>query len=899
MKKAGIIIVAVALLLITGIQAIQVIENKTISGKSVSGSATKEKITGESVTGEATTTSFHLNISVGSVNNSISILQPENITYNFEVYQQFLLNLSTTSNFGVDTWWFSLYDLNHSDTVYENVTFVPPTTFTARKWENRLIAYANNSTGGLINDTIEFYIKINNTAPLISSKTNIFACENSYFSHFFNVTDLNEYIESTTLNINNIFYLSNYTPEPGDYEYSYKVNYTTWAHEIYSDLLNKSNVGGPNNSSYTYTRTIFSYDGEYLSTKTIYITVIEINNPPNVTNPGVQTVYTQGENSTFYHELLANDVEDGNITSGNLTINMSFEGEQLFNISSYGIINFTANSSQSGVHNISICVTDNGLQNPHENASFCNETGINSSTCINFSLTITSDNRPPNITSYWPLNLNFNAVGRVPFYMNVTAEDPDGTIPDIYWYVDNQQTRYEPSSSFGQFYYSFPCGVSGRHVIKVRATDGSADSLMEWNVTVQNVSCEQTTSGGGGVVDKTVCIPKWACGDWGLCRSVKEELEKGLISGEEYRFAKELCEAGGLDENSCGIQERICRDLNRCDALEKIEIRRCLKTDRANCYDKIKNCHSGSCELLVDCGGPCDPCPTCNDGIQNQGEKGVDCEGPCPVECKPEKPSLPQPKYRYSLLLLIILLILYILNKTFRIIEKKTDAQKKIIMSVFLITTLILCMVFLYFYSSYRIGEFVYKKDGKIVGEIKNSSLTLTPLVQWQDGTRTKESVFGIGKVKDLEKEEIEKMLEYENAQEFSLYSWSPSGVASLKTPIRSIEELKNYTVNLNEDCNPSFICGPWSVCEVDYNLYSASESSTYGTKYRYCKDYSGCMANFVYAERCGVRSDVLITEEITPDEESVEIYNMNNEMVAKVTRRIEMGIKKLYIEIR
>ncbi len=48
------------------------------------------------------------------------------------------------------------------------------------------------------------------------------------------------------------------------------------------------------------------------------------------------------------------------------------------------------------------------------------------------------------------------------------------------------------------------------------------------------------------------------------------------------------------------------------------------------CNDGIKNGN----ETGVDCGGSCPPCPTCNDGIQNQGETGVDCGGPCPA-CPP------------------------------------------------------------------------------------------------------------------------------------------------------------------------------------------------------------------------------------------------------------------------
>ncbi len=43
------------------------------------------------------------------------------------------------------------------------------------------------------------------------------------------------------------------------------------------------------------------------------------------------------------------------------------------------------------------------------------------------------------------------------------------------------------------------------------------------------------------------------------------------------------------------------------------------------CNDGIKNGN----ETGVDCGGDCSPCTTCNDGIQNGDESGVDCGGSC------------------------------------------------------------------------------------------------------------------------------------------------------------------------------------------------------------------------------------------------------------------------------
>jgi hypothetical protein len=43
-------------------------------------------------------------------------------------------------------------------------------------------------------------------------------------------------------------------------------------------------------------------------------------------------------------------------------------------------------------------------------------------------------------------------------------------------------------------------------------------------------------------------------------------------------------------------------------------------------------------ETCSTCPQDCGACPTCNDGLQNQGETGVDCGGPCPA-CEPIPPT--------------------------------------------------------------------------------------------------------------------------------------------------------------------------------------------------------------------------------------------------------------------
>jgi len=59
----------------------------------------------------------------------------------------------------------------------------------------------------------------------------------------------------------------------------------------------------------------------------------------------------------------------------------------------------------------------------------------------------------------------------------------------------------------------------------------------------------------------------------------------------------------------------------------------CLGLPKPTCEDGIQNQN----EIGIDCGGPCVACPTCEDGIQNQAETGIDCGGPCtpcPIGCQ-------------------------------------------------------------------------------------------------------------------------------------------------------------------------------------------------------------------------------------------------------------------------
>ncbi len=94
----------------------------------------------------------------------------------------------------------------------------------------------------------------------------------------------------------------------------------------------------------------------------------------------------------------------------------------------------------------------------------------------------------------------------------------------------------------------------------------------------------------------SLCHEKWECASWNVC---------------------------SID----GFQIRTCKDINKCSTTKSKpnEVLTCVYI--GTCFDGIKNQN----EEGIDCDGVCEPCrkASCTDGIQNQGEEGIDCSGPC------------------------------------------------------------------------------------------------------------------------------------------------------------------------------------------------------------------------------------------------------------------------------
>jgi len=394
------------------------------------------------ITGHAVNTTGTVKIFISGQNLRITIRSPQNTTYNFNASDEFFIALNVSANFDVAPsygWKYSLYDMRHDVYVEQNTFFNPNSSITAVRWWNNLTVSAySDIQNKWVNTSVVFYVNVSNSAPVLGNISNpIFVCESNSLSYNFNATDADEDDLVGDISPKNPFYLNSF---------GRIVNMSFY--QIISGVLKKSDVG-------THEEEISVVDPyNAVDTKKTNITVIEINNPPVMVGLGAQTVWTHGANSTFYHQMNVNDIEDGTTNDSNLHFNLSWDGgENLFDINSTtGIMNFTPQKSQIGVYYLTVCVTDNPLSIVPENISLCAPKNADAKTvCDNFSLTVTNKNRAPQIINWTPFNGSLSANGESKINFSVEVYDADGTIPDINWYVNNNLKQHVENESSNNF----------------------------------------------------------------------------------------------------------------------------------------------------------------------------------------------------------------------------------------------------------------------------------------------------------------------------------------------------------------------------------------------------------------------------------------------------------------
>ena len=793
------------------------VTGESVTGESVSGeSISGELVTGEFVTGEIAIQEFNVTLTIGPYPN-LTIIEPENRSYSFDAGDNYTFYLNVSANLEIETWWFTLIDLTNSLTINNTAYFLPNETFNAVAFSNQLRVYGNNTKGMIHNNNVTFYINVQTAPPYFEAlDTQIFVCEASALNYNVSVTDFGgETLTPYVIPSYSLFY-----PYPSSISGGTNVSFF-----ITSGTLNKEAAGGPNAGSKSYEENISITDGGGVDSQEINITIIEINNAPTISPIENQSLQTD-ENTTFSYQITATDQEDGDQESGNLSFNVSIidsEGasQSFFSVNSTGGINFDINSSIVGTDNLTICVEDNNLTNPHSNiTNECNTNGTSLFACTTAILTITEE---------------------------VVVIEPT------------------PSPSGG---------------------------------------------GGGGSIPKKICTPKWVCEPWDNCETLEKAFEVGLINESDSNQFLEICSNNNWNEVFCGIQTRRCKDLKNCNTTyeQPGSLQECYFTIDPSCEDGIKNCHDGSCELLVDCGGPCPTCPTCSDEIQNQNEEGIDCGGPCPWDCKIEKPLLKKSYLKYLLLIILLILLILIIKNAKKIVTLKKKLKEIKLYQIILIL-IVLSGLFFYIYPKYKQGDFVFSEGKDRIGEIKDASLT-DYVIRWQDGTFSKESRFRVEGIRYLDERDIIDTLRENNQDELSFYTWDKEGEILTQGPVPKEESPEIFSLNLNElqnlttrigeeKCNPKLICGAWGECETSYNFDHIDDPNLIQDfKKRSCKDSRRCVADFIQTRKCEKVEPVRIEKRTERGTVYIDLYNSNNDLAFQLREEESEGVKKLYIEL-
>ncbi len=239
--------------------------------------------------------------------------------------------------------------------------------------------------------------------------------------------------------------------------------------------------------------------------------------------------------------------------------------------------------------------------------------------------------------------------------------------------------------------------------------------------------------------------------------------------------------------------------------------------------------------------------------------------------------------------------------------------KKKKLKLVPLLLIILLFFVFIIVFSSsylflkFKPGDLVYEKDTGFIGEIKGISLPDDYLVQWPDGSLSKEPLFDLKKLSELSDIEIRDILEKESNQGYDFYiegeevlDYMSETVNTTKSKIISeFEEIGGFNLIIGEEgCEPNFICGNWGECQTTYNLQSfVIKEFAFGVQYRHCIDYSKCMADFVDSKKCDVKIPIISKKIELDGREFVEIYDENNVLISRL-ELVEGIYQKLNIQM-
>ena len=360
-----------------------------------------------------------------------------------------------------------------------------------------------------------------------------------------------------------------------------------------------------------------------------------INNPPSINTSACNA--TVLEDTPYSCRMNASDADSGNQNFSfsvlPLTVNKTYNSSSSdlpFTVTGDGNISFTPTNWDVGYYEIEYTLSDD---------SGCS----NGNVMTTNNLTVINVNDAPYLTSNLPAISLFEGETVFAFFLSSHFTDDEG---DALTYVSsgNSDIVITIASNSQVIIRADTCDVQEAVIFTaIDPYNATGDSnTVTITCTSPNSGNSEggsgSGSGGGGGGSVPLCKAEFECYQYHMCNISNQKLMNCIDKNgcENEEFVTVPCEYKApvfcnetwscTDWGQClpnSTQYRVCGDQNSCgtNATKPLEAQKCEYI--GTCTDGIKNCHDGSCEEGIDCGGTCNTCKSVEVPYPFEEEKGI------------------------------------------------------------------------------------------------------------------------------------------------------------------------------------------------------------------------------------------------------------------------------------
>lgn len=222
---------------------------------------------------------------------------------------------------------------------------------------------------------------------------------------------------------------------------------------------------------------------------------------------------------------------------------------------------------------------------------------------------------------------------------------------------------------------------------------------------------------------------------------------------------------------------------------------------------------------------------------------------------------------------------------------------------LYIILIVLIIFVLFYFFLStqFKVGDIVYSKNiPSNIGRIESASLLKTNyIVAWNDGGISEEKAQDIGRIEDLNIDEVNNSINstvgnkfspwvYGSKTDYNFTDYTIERVSGNEQVIGIFYSGFSLGVNLTEkNCIPKLRCGIWGDCRLEYNVLDLSLGNIgSGIQYRKCNDENHCLPGIIDSRQCSLHENITVRKSIVCNKEKFELVNSAGIVVARITNQ-------------